>query len=125
MKGSPVPERHAGPVADLSVLADLVGDDPQVIAEVLHAFRQSAAAAALELQASVRAGAAAAAGDIAHRIRSAARSIGAAGLADICAQIENGVPPGGGDDLTALLRAFELELGAVNRFLDAAPKAPA
>ena len=130
MNGRPVPERKAAP-ADLSVLADLVGDDPQVIAEMLDAFRQSAAAAALELRASVRAGAApapaaaATAGDIAHRIKAAARAIGAAGLADICAQIETGVPPGREGELLALLRAFEFELAAVNRFLDAAQKATA
>jgi len=76
------------PPADLGVLAELVGNDPQVMREVLEAFRKNAALSAQELARAQADGSLQSMAGIAHKLKSAARSIGAARLGQICAEIE-------------------------------------
>jgi PAS domain S-box-containing protein len=109
----------ATPPADLAVLAALVGDDPAVIDEVLQSFRDSAALSRDELSRGMLAGAAPAVEMAAHKLKSAARSIGALRVADLCAEIERVATSGRVDEFKVLLPLFETELDAVLRFLDA------
>jgi CheY-like chemotaxis protein/HPt (histidine-containing phosphotransfer) domain-containing protein len=109
----------APPPADLDVLAELIGDDPQVLQEVLAAFRANTARSALELTRAHADGAVQSVADIAHKLKSAARTIGAARLGQICAEIEASAassPRSGA--VGALMAAFDNELQAVHHFLD-------
>jgi CheY-like chemotaxis protein len=104
---------------DLRVLRELVGEEPQVIAGVLTAFRTSAAlsASAMAQSAGEGGGGARAVADAAHTLKSGARSIGAHALGQTCADIEQATGTGGGD-LPLLLARLQQELAAVNLFLD-------
>ncbi|MBA3589282.1 response regulator, partial [Methylibium sp.] len=103
---------------DLSVLAELVGDDPQVIREVLLAFRANSVRAAQELASGQSAGLLRAVAETTHKLKSAARSIGALKLAQICADIEEAANAQHAAELGMLMASFEAELLAVHRFLD-------
>ncbi|MBP9928380.1 MAG: PAS domain-containing protein [Rhodoferax sp.] len=106
--------------ADLDVLAELVGDDPQDIREVLMAFRANTARSSLELAHAHAGGDVQAVADIAHKLKSAARAIGAAALGQICADIEKTATSSPrGAALGVLMAAFDGELRALHRFLDA------
>lgn len=106
------------PAVDLGVLADLVGKDATVIAEVLSAFRESAMLCAIEMTRSIAAGTTAAASHTAHKLKSAARAIGAGRLGDLCERIEALATAQKADELKALLSRFETEWAAVLRRLD-------
>ena len=113
------PAREAPPPADLGVLGQLVGFDTQVMQEVLEAFRANTASSALDLGHAHVGGAVQVMADIAHKLKSAARAIGAAPLGQICADIEEaaGSSPRS-TSLNALMAAFDNELRAVHHFLD-------
>jgi two-component system sensor histidine kinase/response regulator len=113
-------QRSAGPSppVDLGVLTDFVGEDPSVIAELLQAFRESAAESRRDLQRCLNAGLTRPACDAAHKLKSAARTVGALRLADICAEIEETDQPGRTDVLDQLHARFEIELDAVLRFIE-------
>ena len=122
--GAAAPARPPTPPADLSVLAELVGDDPQVVQEVLQAFCANTARSALDIAAAHAAGEVQAVADIAHKLKSAARAIGAAQLGQICADIEaaaNSSPRSA--SLVSLMALFDAELHGVLQFL-ASPRDP-
>ncbi|TAJ75987.1 MAG: response regulator [Gallionellaceae bacterium] len=103
---------------DVNVLKALVGDDAATIAEFLHDFRLSAEKIAAELRAACATGQAAAAGALAHKLKSSARSVGALALGELCAEMERA---GKADDtgaLAALMPNFEGELARVGSFLE-------
>ena len=113
------PARVTPPPADLGVLAELVGDDPQVMQEVLDAFCANTARSALDFEQAQAGGAVEAVADIAHKLKSAARAIGAARLGQICADIEETAASSPRSAaLGALMTAFDSELRAVHHFLD-------
>ena len=111
---SPAPTLAA---LDVSVLAALVGDDPAVIRDFLLDFRASATSIAAELAAACTAGDAAQAQALAHKLKSAARAVGALALGELCAEIEQAGRSGG--TLAPLLVRFEREMAAVEAYLDA------
>ena len=104
---------------DLQVLMECVGDDPVIVAEVLRAFRKSAAEASAEISNAVRAGSMHGVADAAHRLKAAARSIGGSRLGQLCADIEHAAQDGQKADLDTLLPRFRAELLAVDNFLAA------
>lgn len=107
------------PLVDLSVLAELIGDDEAVMREVLETFRTNTLQSALELKRAHADGALQSMADITHKLKSAARSIGAARLGQICAEIEEAATHSPrGAALPPLMAAFESELRAVHQFLD-------
>ncbi len=110
--GAPVPA-----VVDMSVLAALVGEDPDVIREFLNDFRTSAQKAAAELRAAFQAGQVSAVGAVAHKLKSSARSVGALALGELCAQMEDATETGQIEALRLLVARFEKEMAAVNAFL--------
>jgi CheY-like chemotaxis protein/HPt (histidine-containing phosphotransfer) domain-containing protein len=118
---SPDAQATATPPAvpvDVSVLMGLVGDDPDVIHELLQDFRVSAAKTAAELRAACVAGQATAAEAAAHKLKSSAYSVGALALGELCAAIEQAGKAGRVEALTALLLRFEAELAIVDEYLE-------
>jgi two-component system, sensor histidine kinase and response regulator len=103
---------------EVSILEELVGNDPDVISEFLRDFRTSAARIAADLRAACNAGQTAAAGAAAHKLKSSARSVGARALGELCAEMEQAGKAGDIQALNALLPRFESELTAVNNYID-------
>jgi two-component system, sensor histidine kinase and response regulator len=103
---------------DVKVLEQLVGNDPAVIEEFLQDFRVSAAKIGTELRAAVVAADTARAGAAAHKLKSSARSVGALGLGELCAEMERLGKAGDAQALTALLPRFESELATVDKYIE-------
>jgi HPt (histidine-containing phosphotransfer) domain-containing protein len=103
---------------DLKVLTALVGDDPAVIDEMLQVFRRSVMQSSHELRHGVNTDSPERVTEAAHKLKSAARSIGAHRLADICVDIEAVAEIQNTAELAALLTHFETELDAVNHLLE-------
>lgn len=102
---------------DVSILEQLVGNDPAVISEFLQDFRVSARKTADELRAACQAGDAKTAGSIAHKLKSSARSVGALQLGELCAQMEQAGKAGDMTRLNELLPSFESESAAVDKYI--------
>jgi len=81
-------DRTAGNAINVRILADLVGDEPAVIKEFLEAFKNSLAASGPALRVAMEQGDCDATATLAHKLKSAARSIGAASLGDCLEAIE-------------------------------------
>jgi HPt (histidine-containing phosphotransfer) domain-containing protein len=112
------PDSPAIPV-DVSVLKALVDDSSEVIKEFLQDFRHSATQIAAELRIAYAGGQAAQVGALAHKLKSSARSVGALGLGELCAEIEQAGKAGQIEALAVLLPRFEVEIAAVDGYLDA------
>jgi PAS domain S-box-containing protein len=82
------PKKDATPVLDVRVLQDMVDTDADVVEEFLSSFLQSAQTGNLEIRSALAAGNCKGTAAIAHRIKSAAKSIGAAALGACYQQIE-------------------------------------
>ena len=102
---------------DVNVLKALIGDDGAMVREFLHDFRISAAKIAMELRTACAAGQATAAGALAHKLKSSARSVGALALGELCAGMEKAGKAGDTETLEALLPRFEQELLSVESFI--------
>lgn len=103
---------------DLSVLADLLGDDPQVMRDVLASFRMSTKDSALAMTKARASGVVQGMSDVAHKLKSTARAIGAAHLGQICADIEEAARTPHSAWLDPLVADFEVELRAVHAILE-------
>jgi CheY-like chemotaxis protein/HPt (histidine-containing phosphotransfer) domain-containing protein len=99
---------------DISVLRNLVGDDPVVLREVLRDFRASAERTAGDLRAACAAGHAMVAGAAAHKLKSSARAVGALALGALCADIERAGNAGDHMALAERRPAFDAEIDAVD-----------
>ncbi|MBI3903858.1 MAG: PAS domain S-box protein [Nitrosomonadales bacterium] len=75
-------------IIDLSVLAEMVGDNPEKIRKFSLRFFETAMSSLDEMDAALASGDLAALGAIGHRVKSAARSVGAMGFADLCMTLE-------------------------------------
>jgi HPt (histidine-containing phosphotransfer) domain-containing protein len=73
---------------DMAVLPGLVGDDPALIGEFFADYRHSAQKSAEEIHAAFALKDWKAAGDVAHKLKSSSRSVGALALGDVCARLE-------------------------------------
>ncbi|MDB6087016.1 MAG: histidine kinase, partial [Gammaproteobacteria bacterium] len=98
----------------VSVLEALVGTDPQLIHEFLQEFGMSAARAAAGLAEACGKQRSKDAAEIAHKLKSSARSVGALKLGELCAAIEVAGTAGDLTTLTALFPDFEREMSAVD-----------
>jgi len=103
---------------DVNVLKALVGDDEAMIREFLHDFRLSVASIAVELRTACAAARTAAAGALAHKLKSSSRSVGALALGELCAAMEKAGKAGDAETLAVLLPRFEQELASVEGFLE-------
>ncbi|HTE13786.1 MAG TPA: Hpt domain-containing protein, partial [Burkholderiales bacterium] len=117
---SPSTNQRAVPTSpvDVSVLKELVGDDPDVVREFLHDFRLSAAKITMELRAAYDAHETKAVVEAAHKLKSAALSVGASALGELCGAMEDKGKAGDMDTLTVLLPRFETEIAAVENYLE-------
>jgi len=105
---TPVEVPDPQPLAiDVRVLAALVGDDATVIREFLNDFHTSARQINHQLHTANATGDALAAGALAHQLKSAARSVGAVRLGEICADLARA--PGGPDQQTRPLLSPDRE----------------
>ncbi len=109
--------REGGPALDVRVLAALVGDDPATLRQFLLDFGASAKSIAAELLGACAAGDAAQAGAQAHKLKSAARSVGALALCQWCAELEEAGKAGQSAALASLAQGFKTEMAAVEAVL--------
>ncbi|MEW6025529.1 MAG: PAS domain S-box protein [Pseudomonadota bacterium] len=85
---APVEEDAAPPVWDAAVLADMVGDSPKLQQELIDSFFAHADAPLQEMRGAYEKREARPLARAAHKLKSAARAIGALELASLCAAIE-------------------------------------
>jgi signal transduction histidine kinase/HPt (histidine-containing phosphotransfer) domain-containing protein len=111
-----LPDLSSAPV-QVSVLEALVGTDPQFIHEWLQEFGASAARSAAGLAEACGKQRSKEAAEIAHKLKSSARSAGALELGELCAAMETAGTAGDLATLIALLPAFEREMSAVDGYL--------
>ena len=88
VRGTTHPPSEQMPTLDTAVLAQLVGDDPEVIGELLQDFLRSASEAGREISSACAASAWQEVGKVAHRLKSSSRSVGAMALGELCALLE-------------------------------------
>jgi signal transduction histidine kinase/CheY-like chemotaxis protein/HPt (histidine-containing phosphotransfer) domain-containing protein len=105
------------PAVDVRVLAALVGGDAAVIREFLGDFHCSARHISDQLQTACKAADSLAAVSSAHQLKSAARSVGAMALGELCAAMEVAGKAGDQATLARLLPAFDLEWTRVEDFV--------
>ncbi|GLU35408.1 PAS domain S-box protein [Trinickia caryophylli] len=112
--------RDAAPTTavDLDVLKGIVGDDPEVVRELLADYQQSVGRLAAELRVHCDAGRGREAGAIAHKLKSSSRSVGAMALGDLCAELENAGKAGDLALLANWAKQFDTALAAVEDSLE-------
>lgn len=101
------------PVLDLGVLRSMIGEDQDDMDEVLADFWENALDAAERLRAALAQSQVADVGDVAHRLKSSARWVGALRLGDVLEMMEEAASLGQIKDLRDLLVRFEVELAQV------------
>jgi PAS domain S-box-containing protein len=105
-----VDEGGSLPVYDPTTLPKLLGDNPEVLAEVRREFVVQATTTAKALRAAASNGECATVGSLAHRIKSSARAIGGIALGECCARLEEAGAAGPRASLDPLLVEFEASL---------------
>jgi HPt (histidine-containing phosphotransfer) domain-containing protein len=109
-----VPVVAEASIVDLSVLKSLVGDDAEVVREVLVDYQASARRLAIELRTACTAADLRQVASIAHKLKSSSRSVGAVALGDLCADLENTCRTGASDIVLQRMAQFEDGLSAVD-----------
>ncbi|WP_224081602.1 PAS domain S-box protein [Cupriavidus laharis] len=102
---------------DASMLHKMIGDDPGIISELLSAYAEQLQSIHLDLRRALSEGDRDNAGYLAHRLKSSSRSVGAAALGKLCAQIESACKDD--SELRPLLASFETEVLRVTASLSA------
>ncbi|MCA1855339.1 CHASE domain-containing protein [Massilia oculi] len=100
---------------DLAALAASFGGDRARMRKYAFLFVASARAALDEIDTALAAGELDAAGAVAHRVRSAARTVGAAGFADLCGELEAQAGAGRAAQARALGARLRAQLARVER----------
>jgi CheY-like chemotaxis protein/HPt (histidine-containing phosphotransfer) domain-containing protein len=106
-------EPPSSEVIDLRALTEVFGDDAATIGEILDAFIDPAQVIAAELDAAVTAENADGVKAAAHKLKSAARSIGANALAELCQALENAGKAANLAEIQQEYSGFSLELEKV------------
>jgi CheY-like chemotaxis protein len=97
---APEAVRSADPaVIDLSVLADLIGDDPDKLQKFALKFLQSAEEGVRDMAAALACGDVQAVRELGHRLKASARTVGAFGMADLCQALEQLAPTSSADEI--------------------------
>jgi signal transduction histidine kinase/DNA-binding response OmpR family regulator len=84
----PMDSRQSAPAINRAVLAEWLGDDQATIASLLDKFRETAIDAEREIAAASRTGDLAKLAAAAHKLRGAAQAVGATGLGEAAAALE-------------------------------------
>jgi two-component system sensor histidine kinase/response regulator len=108
--------KAAAPV-HLSALRRLIGDNEAAARSILRNFSTHSSGVGDQLRAACAAGQAAAASDAAHKLKSAARAIGAFALGDLCEEMERAGSVGDTTALAEQLPIFNREEACVLAFL--------
>jgi DNA-binding NarL/FixJ family response regulator len=101
----------------VSALEALVGTDPTLIQEFLREFAVNAARLAAELTHACQEGQSRAAAQVAHKLKSSSRAVGALQLGELVAAIEAAGNAGDPVLIAQLLPGFESEMASVNEYL--------
>jgi HPt (histidine-containing phosphotransfer) domain-containing protein len=114
--GSPAQQTQGGVdgaahAVDVAVLKDLIGDDPQLVRRFLTEFRAQAGRLAAELKATDDKRQI---GEIAHKLKSTSRSVGALALGDLCAELENACRTDSREGIEHGVTEFEAAMLAVD-----------
>ena len=88
------------PVLDLAVLAALLGGDPKKVRKFAIKFLQNSQDGIRDMEAALGRGEVQAVRELGHRLKSAARSVGALSMADLCEDLEQ-LAPGEGASVVA------------------------
>ena len=107
-----------GEVLDLRALTALVGSDAATVADFLKAFRVSAETTIRNLDDALKQDRVADVANLAHQLKSPARSVGAHALGDICNEMERAAGDERRDVLSALVPGFQKEATEVQRYID-------
>ncbi len=102
---------------DVSVLQSLIGNDEVLINEFLHDFRVSVIEIGWAVCAAGEYGSAKEISVLAHKLKSASRTVGAMGLGFICEALEHAGKADEADELSILLPIFTVEVARVEAFL--------
>ncbi len=112
----PSASQSSNPV-DVSILEALVGNDPAIIREFLHDFRVNASEISEQLCVACKENQFDKIKVAAHKLKSSARSVGAVGLGEWCAKLEQAAKESDQEELSSLLPHFEAEMVAVDAYL--------
>lgn len=117
-KWLPVAQTGAASVPlDVQVLRAQVGDDPLMLAEFLGDFQVSIQGLAQDIAQAFAASDARAMDVAAHKLKSAARAVGARALGEVCAEMENRSGAGQMQALSSVFARFQAEVQAVQAHL--------
>ncbi|WP_342119787.1 response regulator [Pseudoduganella sp. OTU4001] len=106
----PAPVVRDEAAIDLSVLAGLIGGDQQKVRKFALKFLQSTQDGLRDMEAALARGEVQQVRELGHRIKSAARGVGAFGMADLCEALEF-LAPGDGAGELARARPMVAQLG--------------
>jgi CheY-like chemotaxis protein len=85
---APAASASAPALLDLEVLSDAFGGNPDKMRKYAFMFLETAREGLLEIDRALAAGEVERAAGVAHRIKSSARTVGAMGFGDVCADLE-------------------------------------
>ena len=105
------------PPLDIAVLEEFVGRDPDVIREFLRAFWMSTSKTADELTAACEVKDGSLVADLAHKLKSPARSVGALRLASLCDEIQSAAAASDFGSIQSLLPQFVAEKANVEEYM--------
>ncbi len=103
---------------DIQILKELVGDDAEMIRELLQEYRVNSAVITKDLHAAFQAGQWTTVGSTAHKLKSSSRSVGAIVLGELCAKLEQAGKAKEAKTLKSLLPVFDKEMAKVEAFLE-------
>jgi len=104
---------------DIGVLKSMFGDDDELTLSILQEFKNSALPYIKELDAALAAQRSDGVKNLAHKLKSSSRTVGAAPLADICEALEEVAPRQDWARIMELEVSLRTELGAVVDFIEA------
>lgn len=106
-------------VMNVSILKELIGDDESTVRGFLESYLRTARDLGEQFGAACRAGDAAQARAVAHKLKSSSYAIGALALGDLCTEIEIAGSSGDAVAVRSMLSSLEAELQRVARQIDA------
>lgn len=103
---------------DVTGLQELFGDDQETIIEILKEFVEPSQACSKEVTAALEENSLDKVSSGAHKLKSAARSIGAKQVADLCEELERASKKGDWDPVIDLAPQLENQLDQVVKYID-------